>query len=51
MSSCHYHFYQQPAKGLLVYDSVKNQLMVNMGTACAAGLENHRLQKRMEFNG
>lgn len=24
-----------PAKGLLVYDSVKNQLMVNMGTAAA----------------
>src|ERR1700738_2612258 len=28
-----------PAKGLLVYDSVKNQLMVNMGTAIAPDWE------------
>src|ERR1700712_4028510 len=29
-----------PAKGLLVYDSVKNQLMVNMGTASKADWQN-----------
>ena len=33
MSTAQINSIVSPAKGLLVYDSVKNQLMVNMGTA------------------
>jgi len=39
MGSSSIHSIPNPAKGLLVYDSAKNQLMVNMGTAAAPDWE------------
>jgi hypothetical protein len=40
-----------PAKGLLVYDSIKNQLMVNMGTAIAANWQNSVAGSGWGLNG